>query len=180
MFWQVVLKQELESGGLRATSLSLPTFQHGGQCSRHLGYLQAHFKRLSFAALQSHRLLPVLLTGCHLISEISDGRGALSSSAPPTLVKWAGLSCNHAPPRGHLLRSSFAIMSDPPAHKRLRPAGEDGEEEDPAVTRFREYLRIPTISATENTNSAYGEQSTVKSQDKRRLYNCDVFVQSQQ
>ena len=57
-------------------------------------------------------------------------------------------------------------MSDPPAHKRLRPAGEDGEEEDPAVTRFREYLRIPTISATENTNSAYGEQSTVKSQDK--------------
>lgn len=84
------------------------------------------------------------------------------------------------PPCGHLLRSSFAIMSDPPAHKRLRPAGEDGEEEDPAVTRFREYLRIPTISATENTNSAYGEQSTVKSQDKRRLYNCDVFVQSQQ
>lgn len=180
MFWQVVLNQELESGGLRATSLSLPTFQHGGQCSRHLGYLQAHFKRLSFAALQSHRLLPVLLTGCHLISEISDGRGALSSSAPPTQVKWAGLSCNHASPRGHLLRSSFAIMSDPPAHKRLRPAGEDGEEEDPAITRFREYLRIPTISATENTNSAYGEQSTVKSQDKRRLYNCDVFVQSQQ
>ena len=46
-------------------------------------------------------------------------------------------------------------MSDPPAHKRLRSAGEEGE--DPAVTRFREFLRIPTISGTEHTNAAYGE-----------------------
>lgn len=60
-------------------------------------------------------------------------------------------------------------MSDPPAHKRLRPAGEDGEEEDPAVTRFREYLRIPTISATDNTKSAYGERRTVRAQNKQKL-----------
>ena len=52
-------------------------------------------------------------------------------------------------------------MSDPPAHKRLRSAGEGGEREegeDPAVTRFREFLRIPTISGTEHTNVAYGEK----------------------
>ena len=60
-------------------------------------------------------------------------------------------------------------MSDPPAHKKLRPAGEDGEEEDPAVTRFREYLRIPTISATDNTKSAYGEQRTVRAHNRQRL-----------
>jgi len=51
-------------------------------------------------------------------------------------------------------------MSDPPACKRLRTAGEGGEGEegeDPAVTRFREFLRIPTISGTEHTNAAYGE-----------------------
>jgi len=48
-------------------------------------------------------------------------------------------------------------MSDPPAHKRLRTAGEGEEGEDPAVTRFREFLRIPTISGTEHTNAAYGE-----------------------
>ena len=82
----------------RATSLSLPTFQHGGQRPRHFGYLQAHFKRLSFAALQSHRLLPVLLTGCHLISEIIDGRGALSSSAPPTPLKSGRGSIATTPP----------------------------------------------------------------------------------
>jgi len=47
-------------------------------------------------------------------------------------------------------------MSDPPAHKRLRSAEEGGGEgEDPAVTRFREFLRIPTISGTEHTNAAY-------------------------
>jgi len=51
-------------------------------------------------------------------------------------------------------------MSDPPACKRLRTAGEGGEGEvgeDPAVTRFREFLRIPTISGNEHTNAAYGE-----------------------
>ena len=36
-----VLASDFRSIQWRATSLSLPTFQHGGQCPRHLGYLQA-------------------------------------------------------------------------------------------------------------------------------------------
>ena len=49
------------------------------------------------------------------------------------------------------------MASSPPAKKSRQE--EEDETEDPAVTLFREYLRIPTISRGENYQKHYGRHS---------------------
>ena len=46
------------------------------------------------------------------------------------------------------------MASSPPAKKSRQE--EEDETEDPTVTLFREYLRIPTISRGENYQKHYG------------------------
>ena len=48
------------------------------------------------------------------------------------------------------------VPEHPPA-KRARHDNKVTEEEDPAVTLFREYLRIPTVSRGDNYQKHYGE-----------------------
>ena len=50
---------------------------------------------------------------------------------------------------------SFVTMASSPPAKKSRQ-GEENETEDPAVTLFREYLRISTISRGEDYQKHYG------------------------